>query len=354
MNRQISFLLWIGCASAGIALFYLAFRYFLPWMLPFVLALAIAACLEPAVQWLRRRFGFQRGFSSASLTLLLLGLALFLLIRGFTTLAEEAYGFLQQLPSLMAPLPNVLAGWEQKLERFCAACPEGMQNWLRTLPEAVASQAPQAATRLSQELLDLLSACAEKLPDLVLFLVTTVLAVFYTTSRYPQIRAFIVRQLPERWRPSARGVKKSVLVTLSRWLRAECILILLTFVQLLAGFLLLRVDYALLMAVLTAVIDALPILGVGTVLLPWGLFCFLSGAVPRGVGLLALYAVILLVHSFMEPKLMASQAGLPPIAALAAMYLGYRSLGLAGMIFFPFLLLLLKQLQDSGWLHLWK
>ena len=94
MNRQISFLMWVGCASAGIALFYLGFRYFIPWMLPFVLALAIAACLEPAVEWLRRRFGFQRGFSSASLTLLLPGLALFLFVPGVPTLAEKTHGLL--------------------------------------------------------------------------------------------------------------------------------------------------------------------------------------------------------------------------------------------------------------------
>lgn len=354
MEREKVFLLRTGTAAAAAVLFYLSLRYLLPWTLPFLIALSIAACLEPAVTFLCRRFGFQRGFSSASLTLLLIAIVLYALIRGCSILVQEAYAFLQQLPQRMAPLPELIGQWEQQLDRFCAACPESMQRWLRELPDAVADQVPQAATRLSEELLSLLSDFAESLPNLTLSVVTTLLAVFYTTSRYPQIRAFLIRQVPDRFRPSARGVRKSVLITLSRWLRAECMLLLITFAQLLIGFALLGVEYSLLIAVLTALIDALPILGVGTVLVPWGLLCLLTGAVPRGIGLLLLYAVILVVRSFMEPKLMASQANLPPIAALFAMYLGYRTLGLMGMILLPFLLLLLKQLHDAGWLQLWK
>ena len=123
---------------------------------------------------------------------------------------------------------------------------------------------------------------------------------------------------------------------------------------LLAGFLLMGQRYALLLAAVTALVDALPVFGTGTVLLPWAAVCLLAGQAPRAVALAALYAVISAVRSLLEPKVMAAQAGLPPLAALAAMYAGFRALGVAGMILLPMALLFVKQLHDEGYVGLWK
>ena len=131
-------------------------------------------------------------------------------------------------------------------------------------------------------------------------------------------------------------------------------LIVITFFQLLAGLLLIRQPYALLLAVVIAFIDALPVFGTGTVLLPWAVLCCLEGNFPKGIALTALYLVIWLVRSIMEPKLMAKSVGLPPLPALMAMYVGFCAMGVAGMILGPILLLLVKQLHDGGYLHLWK
>ena len=99
---------------------------------------------------------------------------------------------------------------------------------------------------------------------------------------------------------------------------------------------------------------ALPVFGTGTVLVPWGALCLLTGNVPKGLGLLALYGVISLVRSVLEPKIMAAQVDLSPLAALAAMYVGFCAFGVAGMVLCPMALLCVKQLHDSGWLRLWK
>ena len=107
-------------------------------------------------------------------------------------------------------------------------------------------------------------------------------------------------------------------------------------------------------AALRGTVDALPVLGAGTVLVPWAIYHLLLGQLPRGIALLALYAIILLVRSLMEPKVMAAQAGLPPLSALLAMYLGYSLFGLWGMLLLPILLLFLKQLQDNQIIRLWR
>ena len=152
----------------------------------------------------------------------------------------------------------------------------------------------------------------------------------------------------------AGGVKENLLSTLAKWFKAQCILLSVTFVELLLGLLLIRQPYALLLAAIIAVIDALPVFGTGTFLLPWAVMCLLLQQTPKAIALGAIYAVITLVRSFLEPKVMAAQVNLPPLAALIAMYIGFCTMGVTGMILFPVALLFLKQLQDAGYLHLWK
>mgnify|MGYP002576778305 FL=1 len=118
-----------------------------------------------------------------------------------------------------------------------------------------------------------------------------------------------------------------------------------------AGFLLLRVELSLLLAGLVALVDALPVFGTGTVLLPWAVLALLGGDVRMSVGLLVLYSVISLVRSLLEPRLVGARVGLPPLAALVCMYVGFQALGVLGMLLAPLAAVLARQLWDSGLLH---
>ena len=139
-----------------------------------------------------------------------------------------------------------------------------------------------------------------------------------------------------------------------KWLRSELLLIFTTFVILLLGFWWLKIDFALLAAFFIALVDALPVLGTGMILIPWSLISFLTGDTGRSLSLLMLYGAAMLVHSLLEPRLLAGQADLPAITTLLAMYLGYHFLGVGGMILLPILLVLIKQLQDAGVIRLWR
>ena len=107
-------------------------------------------------------------------------------------------------------------------------------------------------------------------------------------------------------------------------------------------------------AFITSGRSLLEVVKLKSMLVPWGALCLLTGNVPKGLGLLALYGVISLVRSVLEPKIMAAQVDLSPLAALAAMYVGFCAFGVAGMVLCPMALLFVKQLHDSGWLRLWK
>lgn len=350
MNRtqKIDFLLNAACLAVLTATAFVFLRYLLRWLLPFLLALAAAAAMEPAIRFLQRRFRFRRGFSAAVLTLFLLFVLGGLLALVLSVLFAQATGFLTQAAALLDTLPALSAQLLARLRQVGALCPTWLQDFLTQELSNYAAYAGAALNSLAARALSFLGSLAGSVPRAVLSAATTLLAVYFTSAAYPTLSRTLRTRLSARWLRRLRFYRSGASRSLARYLRAQALLCTLTFLQLLLGFLLLRTDYALLAASLTTLVDALPVFGTGTVLVPWALAELLLGSTPRGVALLALYLSTLLVRNIMEPKVMAAQAGLPPIASLAAMYLGFCLFGVSGMLLFPFLLLLISQLRREN------
>ncbi len=353
-QRQKNFLLHLACILSAAALGYIAIRYLLVWLLPFLLALAVTMALNPAVEFCRTKLRCPRTLTAALLTFLLVVLILTLGFGITFLLLRQLCQLLEDLPGRLNTLNELLTTAQRHLQHLTTACPGHLRHWMEQLTALFLAQLTAVAKQGSAAVLSWLARAMTQLPRFFLACITTVLATFFTCAAYPTLRSFLRRQFSDtQWAALCRG-KQLLRTTFGSWLRAEGLLLVATFVQLLVGFLFLRQPYALLLALLIALVDALPVLGLGMILVPWGLICLLTHQLARGIALLVLYGIISLVRSFLEPKLMASQAGLPPLAALAAMYIGFCMLGISGMILFPLLLLFLKQLHDTGLLRLWK
>ena len=347
LQRTITTLLWL----AGAIIF---FRWLLVPLLPFLLALALSAMVEPTVQRLRRFLRVKRTFAAALVTtalLLCLGGGIALLL---TRLWVELRQWSERLPNAVANFPAVWNGLLDRVGDWYISCPPVLRSALDALAQQLMDEGPSLAGSVGGYLMSTASSILASLPDVGLFLATTVLAVYFTSLSYPAILAFLKRQLPPDWQTRCRNAAHCFRSTILKWLRAELFLILASFAVLLVGFLWMGLDYALLAAVFTALVDALPVLGTGTVLFPWALICLVTGNVGRALSLVTLYAVGLIVHTLLEPRLLAGQVDLPPITALLAMYVGFHFLGIGGMILLPVMLLLLKQFQDAGVVKVWK
>lgn len=347
-ERCQKFLLYLFSAAAAAGLFYLVFRYLFWWLLPFLLALGVAAAVEPVVAYLRVHLRFRRSFSALLLTLVLLFLLGGLLSLLGTTLANQAYALLKKAPLLLERVPQLLDAFFARLDGYSAAFPQWLRDSLYGAVMQALSDAESFFSDLTGRFLSFLGSFAAALPRRVLSGATTVLAVYFTIASYPTLCRMLKARLSGRTIRSLRLFRSGVTQSLSRYLRAELTISFLTFLQLLLGFFLMRQDYALLLAFLITLLDALPVFGTGTALVPWALLSLLFSSVPKAIALLALYLCTLLVRNVLEPKLLASQAGLPPVASLFAMYLGFCTFGVAGMIAFPFLLLLAAQTYRLG------
>ena len=275
------------CAAGGLWLFA---AVLFPLLLPLFIGLAVAAMARKPVSMLERQTKLPRGLAAFLCVLgiyALAGTGLFLLCR---LLCREVGGFLHQLPALAARLEEPAKALQDRLYAIADKFPDGVGSGLRAGLTSFFESGAGLGAKLYERLFTLASGFLGKLPDLVLGAVTALLSSFMLTAEFDDLAGAYRRHVPKNWQEKLSFARTHLSSTLGAWLRAQGKLMGVTFLILTAGFLLLGVDYALLFALLTTFIDALPVFGTGTVLLPWSLLEFIRGNARRGVGFLLLYA----------------------------------------------------------------
>ena len=270
--------------AAAAATVWLTVRFLLPWTAPLLLAFVYAALAEPAVGALHRR-GLPRGVAAGFVTLL----SLALLLTGAVALASRGVSaltaLLGALPEQADALGRAFAALEERLLGLFSRAAGG-SAYLKTALDAAAETLYRIPGELSRFLLGLLTRLAQSSPDVMIFTVTAGIGGYFVSADYPRVLAFLRAQLPERLRRRFAGLGQDLKLSFGGWLRAQLILMAITFFELLAAFWLLRIRGAALLAALTALIDALPVFGTGAVLVPWALALLLLGESGRGLGLL--------------------------------------------------------------------
>ncbi|MCL2368681.1 MAG: sporulation integral membrane protein YtvI, partial [Oscillospiraceae bacterium] len=285
--------------------------------------------------------------SVLALMLLLVSLAIGQLMNGIGS-------FVRNLPDLAGQIGQLFSRLEVALYQFVTAAPPETQEMIQAAINSFAAMLVELPTQLSAGLLSVAASVASAFPRFFLFTLTYVISALFMSISYPQVTAFLLRQIPNRFHERARVFGQDLIRTLVKWCRAQMKLIGVTFVLLTIAFFILDISYGIGLAALIALIDALPVFGTGTVLIPWALFSLLTGDFHLGVGLALTYGLVSITHSVMEPRFVGEQLGLHPVATLMAMYLGFRLVGVLGMITFPMVFILVKQFHDQGHIRLWR
>lgn len=318
-------------------------------IMPFLLALLVAWMLNPLVRAIQRRLSISRKTISLLLIILLcgaLGGALFGLgwmgfdqgrslvdnwggIRSDFLLAVDELSHWARhvggwLPSGMLAVGEDAAGI---FSRWVASLDVG--GWVADL----AAQAPAVITGLTGTAI-----------GVVVFL----MASYFITGDYPQLRQWVVERLPSSSRDFLNNVRHIVIVAFGGYIRSQVLLSLCVFVILAVGFVLIGQPYGLLLAMVFAVMDFIPIIGAGTVLVPWGAVCLILGDWRSALERLVLWGIIALFRRVAEPKVLGDQTGLSPILSLVGIYVGMRLGGVLGMVLGPMLLLVLLNLSSLG------
>ncbi len=325
---------WIWLAGILVGL-WLGIRYLLPMLFPFLLGLLLALAAEPLVRLVSRKLRrpWAAGIGVGS-TLVLCVCILTLL----GALAVKELSILsQKLPDVQVTAQKGITRLRDWLDGVVQRTPEGVQGLLgnvvdgafskrSTLLEPVADKIPQKVTDL-----------VLWLPQGVVTLFTALVSAFMISARLPKLRQKLRSWLPESWQEKYLPLLGHMRAGLWGWLKAQLKLMAITWGIVSAGLVVLRVDYGIFLAALIALVDAVPVLGTGTVLVPWAVVALLQGNRALALGLLGIYGVAVTVRTVLEPRLVGRHLGIDPLVTLVAFYVGFTLWGFLGMLLAPLL-----------------
>ena len=328
-------------------------RYVAGIVAPFIFAWLTASLIEPVIGHMTERFHIRRGFSSVLCSLVVLlsvvGITALALTRAFWELA----GLAESLPARLEFLPALIDTLRRRSQRLIASVPDSVKGYLVSAGDGITESITALPGELSGKIPAFLTRLAAALPDAILFTAAYAVGVFFISAAYPKIKRFFICQLDDDGQARARQIAAAARNGFFKWLRAQLIMSGVMLGVLLIAFMLLHVESPLLLAAFTAVVDALPVLGVGTVLVPWSVIEAISGRGGRAAAIAGVWLLCLGLRSFLEPRLVGKQSGVDPAAALLAAYCGWRLFGVAGLIVCPLLVIVMQELNDTGVLHLW-
>lgn len=318
-----------------VLLLWLFIKYLLPIALPFLLGGMLAFAAEPGVKVISRRL--PRWLSSAISVSGTLLLALTLLVLLGSLAFRELGALTRTLPNLLQTAEQGLLRLQDMLFQLISGTPERIRPVLEQSVMNLLGNHTAMMSRLVSKIPSFASRLLYRFPDGALTFGTALISSYMISARLPKIKSYVQAHLPQslhtHYIPALGRIKSAVF----SWLKAQLKLSAVCFCLLTVGFLVLRIPYAPIWALLISFVDALPLLGTGAVLLPWALICFLQANYLLCAGLVGIYAAAALTRTVLEPRLVGKQLGLDPLVTLAALYVGYRFWGILGMLLAPIL-----------------
>ncbi len=328
MERKKEFIINTLYISLILLIIYVAYKYVFSVTAPILIGLGIAFLLRPLT---RRVSGSGKISKGSSIFVFfffcVMVISLITIILSITV---------SQLMSFLSSLPQI---YEDQIEPSLQALTEQWdfisRNYLH-MSGSMMEQINSIIPEYSGKALSIITSIAGALPDIVLFLITVILSSMYFTIDYDKITTFLTGLLPERTRKKILPFKQFLESTFFNYLKSSFLLMLITIAELFTGFLILGIDYPLPIALGIAILDFLPFFGVGAALVPWIVILLINGNFGLAAGLTVLLAVISIIRSIIEPKILGKNIGVHPLAVLVFVYVGYKLFGLLGILTAPF------------------
>ena len=316
---------------------WLGVKYLLPVLLPFLMGALLAVAAEPVVRLGTARCKLPRAVASGvGVGLTLIFLAGMLSLLG--ALAVKEIGNLtKSLPAVEQTVEQGIVMVQDKLISFAQGLPNGIRTVMTENVLNLFGNSAVLLRQVSSRVPGAVGSVIGWLPDGALGLGTGVLAGFMISVRLPKLKKSFADRIPQSWKEKYIPALKRVRGSVWQWLKAQGKLMGLTYGIVALGLTVLGVRYGFFWAILVALVDAVPVLGTGTVLIPWAVTELLRGQMLRGIGLIGIYAAAMLTRTVLEPRLVGRHLGLDPLLTLVFLYVGYRFWGVFGMILAPLL-----------------
>lgn len=316
--------------------------------MPFLIAFIIAVIVEPVISKVHRKTNLTRKASAIIVLIIVFVIIVGLLIWGIAILIDEGSSLLSSLNYYIDEGYAYITGYIDKLNLNDIKISGEVEKIFK-------NSASNLLDTLSKWVTEFLTSMISKISSIGavgIYTVITILATYFLCADRLYILDQIEHHFPKDWvRKFNKNIKK-IIILLGGYLKAEVILIVINFVLVLIGLFAfdifgLNVGYPLLMALLIAFADALPIVGSGTILIPWAVISAMQGDLNLALALFVLFVIISIVRQLLEPKIVSNQIGIHPIFTLIAMYTGYKAIGIIGMLIGPIIIIILKPIFET-------
>lgn len=322
--------------------FYLFFTVFFIYFAPFFIGLIIALIMEPVNRFIVSKLKFRRWVSS------LVCLLIFMAVMGslgawlISMLVRQVSGIVESMPNHISEVASRLDEANLWLQRHTENLPEGwyMPNIEEILPVAATAVIGDGARETGLRALG-------SVPDYFLNIVIGLVSAYFFMSDGKRIFGFVKKTCPEWIRKQMQQTRAGLVRALSGYFRAQGILMVIIGIISIIGLMFLRNPYALLLGLLFAVLDFLPVLGPALVLLPWAAISLIMGNMQQAIILLVIWGIITITRQVLQPKILGTQMGAHPLASLMSIYIGFRIFGILGLIIGPTLLMIFIAIRET-------
>ncbi len=351
--KKLHYLIQVAFIGVFLFLAYLAVRYVFGAIAPFIIAFITASLVEPLVRIMVSKLRIPRGISSSVCVVLLLLVLLAISAFLSTYIWKEGKDLVFNIPSYVNQIIGYLKNTVQNNSGIFASIPDAvLEKVFAYLSNYEYSTLVTGS--VGGLVLGYAGDMVVHIPSAIVFFIVSIVSSIFMSISFPTVKGFILAQVKPRMQELILDVKRTLFSTIWKYLRSYSILMFITFAELLVFFLIFGFKPALPLAFLISIVDILPVLGVGTILIPWSAFCLLTGSPWRALIIICIYIVVTIVRQVLEPKVIGDHVGLLPIVTLFCIWVGLKLFGFGGMFLIPITVVILKNLHESGKIKIWK
>lgn len=348
-RRNKSLLQKIFILTGFFLFIYLLITFLLPFFAPFVIAIIIALINEPVIAFLEKRIKIPRKYASIISLLVTLSILGVVLTLGIIKIYNELVVLQQNIANYIDSVSVQITDYVNNITAYYNNLPPDVVTTIDANIKSLAPKLEGIITSIAKYLINTITS----IPKMTVFLIVTLLSTYFISSDRREIRGFFYKQLPDSWSKNLSEIKSDTFTALFGYVKALFILVVFTFAEVSIGLFILRLDYALLMGLIVAISDIIPIVGTGLIMVPWITWFVITGNNEMALGLSIIYILGIIIRQVMEPKVVGNQIGLHPLVTLIAMYIGLEIFGVLGMVIGPVSIIILKNLQRSGAIKIW-
>lgn len=348
MSEDLSYICKIIKKALNIVLIILAIYISIKlsiFYMPFLIAFVISLLIEPAIKYLMNKVKLSRKMSSIIIFILVFSIIIGAVIWGIATLVSEATNLLQMLNLYINKAYTQVQETISKLNIERLSISQNILDIVQNSSQDILIKLSNWITEILTKLLNIITS----IPAIAIYVAITVMSLYFICTDKIYMLDLMEHHMPQKWVKRIGKHVREITASLGGYLKAEITLVFVSFIISVVGLYIFKImgmniKYPLLIALAIGFVDALPILGSGTVMVPWAVVSALNGDIKLGISIVVLWIIMSIVRQFLEPKIVSGKIGIHPIFTLIAMYTGFKIIGIMGMLVGPIVLIIFKSI----------